>query len=215
MSDQPSGMRSNNGVIISIGMFCNGEAYEIVQPIATDSTSFDPSSICVDCVQSVVDSIVPDVQAIISSDAYIAFVSGECMLNGAVPARQSFPSTTFPGTAASGAVPTNVSAMCFFYQDPADATLGQRMRIGKANFTGIAHADLVGNTLGSSLVTRMATFALDFQEGFASSSIPSSTYYRVLNAPKIRTSVQDIVRTISHGVRGVTYTQRRRLVPRP
>lgn len=215
MPQQPAGMMNDNGVILSVGMFGNGEAYEHVMPMATNSEMLTPANICQDAVNSFVNSAITDLANLLSSDQYVAFVAAEGMVNGAIPFRTSFGPMDSAGNAAPPAAPLNASALGVIYQDPEDATAGDRIRLAKTFISGISTSQVTGNTITSTLITNIEIYLGLLQVGYPSTVDGASNWYRVLNVPKPRTTGQPVKRLLVAESRGNIYTQKRRLVPRP
>lgn len=215
MAEQPSGMTNNSGVVLTIGMFANGEAFEIVLPMATPSTILDATNFCSDCVGSFENSPLPDLLACISVSTSVVFIAGEGMVNGFIPFRDTFTIGTTPGTRGTGAAATSVAGLGVLYEDPKDEPAGERMRIAKSFFSGIATADVDGNQIVSQLNANILVFMQDCQTGWPSVLDGTSNWYRVLASPKPRTPGTAIKRTLVAEARSNVYTQKRRLLPRP
>lgn len=215
MAQQPAGMVNDNGVILTIGMYGNNEAYEHVMPFATNSEMLTPSNVCEDAVNSFVNSAITQLANLLSSDQYVAFVAAEGMVNGAIPFRTSFGPTDSAGNAAPPAVPTNACALGVIYQDPEDAIAGDRIRLAKTFFSGISTSQVTGNLITSTLITNIEIYVGLLQSGYPSTIDGASNWYRVLNVPKPRTTGQQVKRLLVAESRGGVYTQKRRLVPRP
>lgn len=215
MAEQPAGMINSNGVVLSIGMFANGEAFEIVLPMVTPSTILDATNFCSDCVQSFENSPLPDLLACISVSTSVVFVAGEGMINGMIPYRDTFVIGTTPGTRGTGAAATNVAALGVLYEDPKDEPAGERMRIAKTFFSGIATADVDGNQIVAQLLANVQQFMQDCKDGWPSMLDGTSNWYRVLASPKPRTPGTPIKRVLVPEARTNVYSQKRRLVPRP
>jgi hypothetical protein len=216
MAEQPAGMTNSNGVILSAGFFGNGEAFEIVLPLATNSTSLDDSNLCQDAAQAFeAGPLVVDLLAILSSSVSLVFVAAEGMTNGCIPWRDSFAIGVNPGTSGPVAAPTNACALGVIYQDPADVGFGTRIAMAKTFFSGIATTQIVQNSITTALVALINTWLDDCQGGFPSILDPTFSWYRVLTVPKPRTAGTPIKRLLLPQARGNIYTQKRRLVPRP
>ncbi len=214
MPVQPTGMKNDKGVILSIGFVGNAEAFELVMPIVTESSTMDASNLCSDAIASFQGVPITQLQDIISSDVYISFVQAEGMVNGMIPARDSFDPTVFPGTRGVAPIPTSACALGVIYEEPDDAAIGAKIGIGKSFFSGISKTDVSGNTITPTLVANILTFMTALQTGFTSILDPGSNWYRCLNVPKPRAPGTNIVRTLVAEARGNIYTQKRRLVPR-
>lgn len=213
MSNQPSGMTNTNGVILTVGIVCNNDRSEIVLPVASPSAT-DRATNCQDAVDSFVNSPINALANCISSDAYIGFVQGEGMVDGNVPYREDYLPTDHPGTGGIAPAPSQVAALIVFYADPADLTVGARVRIGKSFIPGIAKGDIIGDKISGGVVTNLQSLGTTLQAGFVSTLNPSSNWFRICATPTPRTSGTPCKRTINFVVRDYIATQRRRLIPR-
>jgi len=212
-STQPD-LTNDNGVVLTVGIVSNSDRCCIVLPIATDNTSLDDVTRCKDAVTSFA-AIIAQLQACISSDAYISFIQGEGMTDGMIPNRQDFTITTYLGTRDAPAAPSQVAALIIFYRDPAHALTGERMKIGKNFIPGLAQNDLSGDHVVAGLGANLQTFADTLQNGFNSSGGGGSQkWYRYLNTPVPRTTGTHLKAVTGQTQRGYVATQRRRLVPR-
>lgn len=212
---QPAGMTNDLGVILTVGLFCNGEAMQIVQPFATDSSALTPENVCSDAVASFALAAIDDLMDCLSSGCYCAFVGAEGMVNGTIPYRQNFASSDHPGTRDAGTLPTNVSALGIYYALPDDLPTGAKMKVAKTFLGGLAQSDVIENTVVSAVVGALQTFLTLCLAGYASSNDTSANWYRVNSTPKTRVPGQAITRNQVALPRNGVYTQRRRLVPRP
>jgi hypothetical protein len=208
-------MKNDNGVILTIGCICNGEPFQLVMPLATDSSTLTDSNLCQDAVLSFDPGILPDLVPVMSSDAYVAFLQAVGMRPNKIPFRQPYQPTVYPGTAPAGAIPNQDAAIGAIYQDPNDLAAGQkRIRQARTFFAGLAHEQVSGNVITSTLASSIITVMNDLQGGWTSVADGSYNWYRVLDVPKPTSVSQPIRRLIAVEVRGSIYTQKRRVVPR-
>lgn len=214
MSVQPSGMKNTDGVILTVGMFANGEAFEIVMPMVTDATSMDGSNICQDAVQSFEASAMELLQQCLSEDTSVVFVAGEGMVNGYIPWRDGFETGTHSGEVSSPAIPANACALGVVYQDPEDVTVNARIKLAKTFFSGVPKTLSAGNQIAPALVTTINAFLSAVVTGYPSVLHSASSWYRVLNVPKPRAAGTDVVRLLQPEARSNIYTQKRRVLPR-
>lgn len=214
MSVQPDGMKNTNGVILSVGMFSGGEAFEIVMPVVTDSTSMDGSNLCQDAAQAFEAGAMELLQQCLSNDTSVVFVSGEGMVNGYIPWRDGFDIGTHAGEVSSPSIPTSACALGVIYQDPSDVTVDARIKLAKTFFSGVPKSLVIGNIVQPALVTSIHDFLAMMVDGYPSILHTASSWYRVLNVPKPRVAGTDVVRLLLPEARSNIYTQKRRLVPR-
>jgi hypothetical protein len=215
MPQQPSGMNSDNGCILTAGFVCNGEAFAYVMPLVTDATSLGLDEQCKDCATSFQDAVLGDVLSCLSVDGFCSYIQATGMTPGAVPFRIPYGPSDNPGTDSGSAAPTQVAALGVIYQDPADEGIGvKRIRQARTFFAGLSLTSLNGNFIGSTLRTSINTVMTELQAGFVSEMSSSNKWYRVLDVPKPTSSGQTVKRLLVPEVRGGVYTQKRRLVPR-
>lgn len=215
MAQQPDGMTNEEGVILTVGIAGGGDSFQFVFPVVNPSTGLDLTNLCSDACNSFQDFAIPTLQPILSSDVYIAFVQGQGMVPGRIPFRNFYDSTTWPGTSAAGACPTNVAVLGIIYQDPADLDIGQkRILQSRTFFTGVAKSQLTDNAAQGTLLANILAFMQMLQAGFLSDFDSDSKWYRVLDVPKPLGTSHPIKRLLVPEVRGGIYTQKRRVVPR-
>lgn len=211
-TDQPTGMQNDNGLILTIGVGgADAGLSAVVLPMCSDSDIDKNKS-----ANSFIDGFTGDLSAftgIISSDAFIAFIQVEGMVDGIVPARKDFAPTDQPGTRGAGLAPAQVSALAYWYEDSRDVVgPTEKLRVGKCFLPGLCKDDVGAVGIVSDVVDQIGTWANDLQAGITDGD--GNTWYRVLAAPKPRTPGQDIRRTYANGGRNYICTQRRRLLPR-
>jgi len=212
MAQQPTGMTSDNGVIVTLGLSVNGDRCAIVFPMVTDIAPTVPEHLCFNAVEAIRDGILDDLLAqLSSSDVFATFCQGEGMDDGKVPFREDYAAADHPGTRSGDAVPSQVAALMFFYADQEDLDPGQRIREAKNFIPGITSDVMSGNIIGSGVPAALGDIATTLQAGVTGGG---STYYRVLAAPRPRGTAQAIKRIITGNCRGYVVTQRRRLIPR-
>lgn len=212
---QPAGMQNTTGVIVSIGVVCNNDRMAITLPMATQSTLMTNNDFPSDALGSILaDASFANFLTCLSSDAYVSFISGEGMVDGMTPGRLDFSDAEHPGTGPATAVPSSVCGLMFFYEDPEDATLGQRTKQGRNFIPAVSTGNLDGDMLDNTYKTALGEFANALQGGIASALDPDAAWYRVLAAPLNRSPGQPLNRTLNNGARGYVATQRRRLIPR-
>jgi hypothetical protein len=206
-------MDSDHGVILTIGVVCNGDRMAMVLPVAIDRSASHPDSICQEAVSAFIANMVPSILPVMVDSAYISFIQGEGMVNGRVPHRSNFDDTAFPGTYGAGnSLPDNCAALLIFYEEPLDIVGSGRMRVAKTFVPGIGEAAWDGTSLSSGVIADLQTFADSCQEGWADVDTPTDSWYRVLSK-SVRVSATHLHRIVGQTVRSYIGTQRRRMIP--
>lgn len=211
---QPNTLELVDGVIVSIGIVCNNDRQEIVFPMSNTDAGLDAANRCNDAVMTVVGTIVPAIQNIMSADAYVSFVQAEGLRPGCIPARLDYIPATFPGNRAAGPAPSNVAALLAFYADPDDLNLGQRTRVAKTFIPGIAAGDLVGDKVVGAVLGLMITMA-NFMLGGMGTQLGGGNWYRICGTSGRVPPMDPLkcVRLRDAFARDYVATQRRRLLP--
>lgn len=207
---------NDNGVMLSVGLLSNGDRWEIVMPLCYDHAlgAIDAEHICQDAVSSFFAGPFNDLLACLSADTQITFLSAEGMTDGRVPQRVDFAIGANAGSRPAGAMPSNVTALITYYEEPADVAPNTRMRTGKTFLSGIAQSDVAGDHVITALVTLMTTFGADMLLGYASTLVPATKWYRYLSSPLARAAGTNVKRVGVVSARAYVATQRRRLIPR-
>lgn len=185
MPQQPAGLASNKGVILSINMNVGGDLAEIVIPCATDDTLLTAANRCQEACAAAENELFPLLTAAMSSSAYIRYVQGQGMDDGMIPYRKGYNATAFPGTISGGTVEAHNGALVTFYADPADLSPGQRMRHSRMILPGVPQSALTTEgwiTAGHQLL--LMSLASQMQLGFASAGVTPPKFYRVLASKK-------------------------------
>lgn len=217
-SVQPSGMMNDNGAVLTVGIQTSGEQTAIVLPIATE-TVMDPGDLCTRAVQDFVTGVLPALLDCLSSDAYVRFIQAEGMVDGKVPSRLDFTASDHPGTGAANTAPPQVAALIACYEDPADATPGARMRVGKTFLPGISTAMITEGNINGPEITLLLILTGELLGGWTNSVSGGGHWYRVLatpftpGPPRTRPGGVGLKRCLTIVPRGYTATQRRRLLP--
>ena len=206
---QPSGLVSENGYIVTIGVVGNADRTAIVFPLATNGT-VDPITGAQDLITGIETTILDEITPCFSEDGQITFVSAESMVDGHLPARSDYDDNTYPGTRASGAVSSQVASLLIFYSDPADLPPDGRVRVGKNFIPFVPEDDLSGDIISDPLSSNIEALGYDLLNGF---SAGSNTFYRVIAADSTRTPGTPLIRSAQRTARGYVGTQRRRLIP--
>jgi hypothetical protein len=213
MAEQPV-IQNDQGAILTIGLVINSDRVAVVEPYGLSGISGGAVELCFDLVASWRSAAATLFVNCVSSDGYISFIAAEGMQDGKVPYRADFDPSIYPGTAAAGATPNNVSGLIVYYQDPADVVAGHRIRVAKTFMPGIPSGNLVGDQIDSTQQASYNDYATIVQPGFDSTGFPSGKWYRMLATPKPRATTQQIMRTVNTITRGYVVTQKRRLIPR-
>jgi hypothetical protein len=213
MSNQPI-MSNSQGAILTIGMVLNGERVACVEPYGLDQVDPDKITFCDDLVTTWRTANMAAWLAMLSQDCYVAFLSADGMQDGAIPHREDYTPTTHVGAQAHPSLPSNVTGLIAYYEDPADVVPGHRIRVAKTFVPGIPDVQVVGQQVLTAQILLMATYSGQVQGGFASTLYPGQDWYRMLSVPKPRATDAQIPRTATNTPRGYVCTQRRRLIPR-
>lgn len=211
--DQPSGLNSAQGVILTVGIRTSGDRCAIVIPIVTDNVALDAKTLCQNAADSADSELIAILQPCLSEDAYISFVQTVGMVDGKIPARIDYGPTEFPGTGAATCETSQVAGLIGFYADPADLPAGSRMRFSKNFIPGIPDPDITGDTISSGLQTYLEALAEGLAEGFTAATAPTKKWYRVMATPSDHAAPHDCMRVGVYLARFYSGTQRRRLVP--
>lgn len=208
---QPTPLVSEDGMIFTVGLLCNGDRCEIVMPIAKNGT-IDPVTECANAIEAFgASSLRADLLAILSSDTSLMFEQCVSMVSGGIiPSRVDFAITDHPGTRASGPMPSREGALGIYYGDPATPSPKNRIRVAKQFFPGIAQADVTGDKIADALGALVETFLAHMSDGTFSTA-GKGPYYRV-------TAAEGTAATNLCGVKLVEYRQytgtiRRRTLP--
>jgi len=214
MAVQPAGMLNDYGVILTIGVVNYADRSAIVIPLGTDDTAILDSERCYDVVASFLAQVMSSFTPILGNTAYVSFLQAEGMIDGMTPYREDYAAATYDGTGGSPALPSNVTGLIAYYEDPDDSPTGERVRVGKNFIPAVPSSLISGDIIDPTLVAAYLTFGDLLQEGFDSTAGSGYKYYRVLATPTDRTAGSPLIRTINARPRGYVCTQRRRLTPR-
>jgi hypothetical protein len=213
IATQPSGLKSNFGAVVTIGIRSSGDRCEIVLPMATDKVSLTAKDLCLDVCSALDVSTLDLLAACLSEDAYISFVQAVGMDDGFVPARLDMAPTDYPGTGTPDCETSQVAGLIVYYAEPADLAPDQRMPVGKNFIPGIPDDDLTGDAISSGLQTNLEAFADELCNGFEAVGGGSYKWYRVMATPPKGSEGVDLMRVGVFYARGYSGTQRRRLIP--
>lgn len=214
MSEQPTSLVNDMGVVLTVGINVFSDRTAIVLPMVSNASSLTAVTLCEDAVQSFLDQAILQLQNCMSNDCYITFLQGEGMVDGKVPYRKDFTLDDFPGTYASITLPAQNAGLVVFYQDPAQVAPGARIACGKTFIPGLPQSMVVGSDILAELIGKMNTLGTKLQGGYPSTASSSDAWYRVLATPKPRTAGTIVDRTINRVARGYVSTQKRRMLPR-
>jgi len=214
MSNQPAGMTNDYGVILTIGVVNYADRSAIVIPLGTDATSITDYERCYDAVASFLAQCMSSFTPMLANTAYVSFIQAEGMVDGMTPYREDYAAATYDGTGGSPGLPSNVTGLIAFYEDPDDAPTAERVRVGKNFIPAVPSSLISGDIIDPTLVAAYLTFGDLLQEGFDSTAAPGYKFYRVLATPGDRIANEPLIRTIAARPRGYVCTQRRRLTPR-
>lgn len=203
----------DKGMILSIGIIANADRMQIVMPMLSDaSTIFAAGIQASDLCKTAETLLIPLLQACMSSDASITFLSAEGMADGIIPARFDYGIATYPGTLDAGALPDNVGGMMVWYEDPRDAIADARARSCRNTVPGVPKSEYIGGAVSNVVQAALLAAATALQNGLESYTDAPQCWYRALSRLP-RDSSATILRTWNATARGYVGTQRRRLVP--
>jgi len=206
-------MTSDKGVILTVGIRCNGDRTAIVIPIATDNTGMDKKTLCDQAIEDFEPTTLDKICACLSEDAYVTHTQAVGMDNAFIPRRRDFAPEDYPGLRAAICETSQVAGLLAFYSEPDDLEEGGRVRVGKNFISGFPDEDLSGDALSSGLVTALDACAQWLAEGWTNSASGGGKWYRVVSAPPKGSAAAPLIRTGAWDTRGYTGTQRRRLIP--
>lgn len=205
------GLGSNDGLVASIGFVSNGDRWEIVIPFATD-TATNPVTAGHNLAAALESIGIPLLLPIFSSDTSLVFIQVESMVHGRhIPDRFDYSLGTHVGSRASTCMPTSNAGLADYYVDPTQQLAGQRVRIAKNFFAGIAQSDVTGDIVASVVIAAIAAFCEALQNGTIVDTA-GTKWYRVGAA--VRTAATTLANIVAIVVRDYIATQRRRLTPR-
>jgi len=210
--EQPS-ILNNNGAIVTIGIRVNTDRCAIVMPFVTDDVVLDELTFCNDLVITAQTHILTSLTAVMSVQSYVSFIAAEGMIDGRIPYRVDYAPTDHPGLLTGPPVPSQVSGLVIWYEDPRDVVAGHKLRVAKNFIPGLPSANVTGNIIDSALVDTLQALADNSQNGYETNA-GSGKWYRCLAAPRPRTPGTSCKRTTGQLGRDVVYTQKRRLIPR-
>jgi len=147
---------ANQSVRVAIGITNTfGEKGMITMPIGNTGTPQEPEDICTICLEALETELFPEIQSIMSNEAWISSCSVHGQTLGRIPAQEFYPSTSFPGTVEETVVPAQVCGIISFYGDPDDMSPGNRLRIARNFFMGLAETLVQASTITGALLTAM------------------------------------------------------------
>lgn len=210
---QPTGMQSDKGCVVTVGIRAQGDRCAIILPMVADTASGADKQICQDCCESMDAELPGFITPCMSESAYISFIQAVGMMDGFLPHRIDYGPTENPGEGAEGIEVSLVGGLLIFYSEPDDIPEGMRIHVGKNTIPGLADDQITSGVPASGLSTYLDALAQGLAEGIANTGSGAGKWYRVCSAPKIRTSPQPIIRTGKWLSRTYLGTQRRRQLP--
>ncbi len=212
--EQPAGMQNTNGCIVTVGIRTPQDRAAIVLPVATDNDSAGARQLCAACGDAVEESLLDLICACIGASAYVTFVQAEGMVDGMIPVRADYGILDHPGTRTGPGECSQIAGLMMYYALPEDLPLNHRMVVSKNFLPGLSDTDVSGDYIADDVVTAMEAFLAAVTMGFAGTTFPEVTFYRVMSAPRVRTPGTQLVRVGLTLARKYVGTQRRRLIPR-
>jgi hypothetical protein len=201
-----------DGVILTVGGFSGTDRAACVIPLFTDDVGLTRETRNQDAVTAFRTTVLSQFLACISGNSQVTYLQSEGMANGSIPAREDYASGAHPGTGASNALPSNVTSLVVFYEEPADVVPPHRMRVGKQFIWGVPQATVTGDIISVAQIVALQTFASSLLLGFPTNHAGGNWYRAVAHCfPRLETT--PIKRCGSLAVRDYVATQRRRLIP--
>lgn len=205
-------MDLEEGVVLSIGLISNDDRCEIVLPMCNDNNVIIQAQVNRDAVDAAIAHVLPLLVAILSSDTYVSFVQSEGIQLGTIPYRTDFAAADWPGTRASGSVPSQVAALMTFYAEPTDLSGTEKMRAGKNFIPGLAAVDITGDKVSLTVTALILALGQALLTGYATDS-GTGKWYRIVSTTPRTGHPTEPVRCDAIIARRVVATQRRRLLP--
>jgi hypothetical protein len=202
----------DKGVILTVGVVSGSDRTAVVMPLITDDAGLIAATRCTDAVAAFIAGPLATFAGILASNAYVAFVQAEGMIDGEVPARIDFAPAEWPGGQASVAMPNNVAGLTVFYGDPADLPGDAREPVGKTFWPAVPVGEVTGDIISPALHTSYSGLATTLKGGFATFAA-GGLWYRVASKGGSRAAGTEGVGCISTATRNYVATQRRRLTP--
>lgn len=211
--NQPD-LTNDSGVILTVGIRTPQDRAAIVLPLSTNDSSLDARGLCTNAALAFESECIPLLVAGLGASAYITFLQAVGMVDGFIPARTDYGPLDHPGTRTGPGECSQIAALCIYYALPSDLPANGRMRVAKNFIPGLSDTDVQGDYIAAAVQTALDTFLEKICNGFADTSTPSSTWYRVLATPTSRAAGQVVTRVGLAMTRLYVGTQRRRLIPR-
>ncbi len=202
----------DNGAIATIGIVSGPDRVAIVAPFIADDPGLTPTTRCVDLVAQIIANILTPLTTVMGTDAHVAFVQAEGMVDGEIPSRTDFAPGDYPGAGGSVVMPNNVSGLSVYYGNPADLAPGARMPVGKTFWPAVPSAEVTGDIISNVLFGNYGTIDTLYRTGFAT-FLGGGKWYRMAGKGNSRTAGTPAVSIISSAVRHYVATQRRRMTP--
>lgn len=207
-------MQNTTGVILTVGIRTPQDRAAIVLPLATDTTELDNRAFCANAAVAFEESCLDLLTEALGASAYVAYLQCVGMVDGMIPVRTDYGILDHPGQRTGPGECSQIAALTVFYCHPDDLTLGSRMRVGKNFIPGLSDTDVSGDYIVGAVQDALDAFLDPLLKGFVTEATPSTTWYRVLSIPKLRTPGQELKRIALGYTRLYVGTQRRRLIPR-
>jgi hypothetical protein len=214
---QPS-MKSDKGVVATVGIQIGSDRTALVMPIATSDIAVTKDTLCSDAASAFAALVTSaDFLKLIPDSAYISYVQCEGMDDGVIPERFDYSTTAHVGTGGDIGPPPSVGVLTTFYAEHADLPAGTKMRHSRMTIPGVPATYIVGGILTSIAKAFYQLIADKLVNGFDNSQQGAATWYRVLSAPPPKTQgglpATDLIRLADFRVRWYMGTQKKRILP--
>lgn len=212
---QPGG-NCDKAARVTIGIRTNYDRCCITMMLYHDSSTITAGNLCEDAVNSVISTIVPLLQPVISENAHISFVQAEGVLPLTIPYRVDIATGQADGTNGPEPFPTSVGLLMDFYSDPDSLPpASERIRVAKNCIPGIPDSVVTGDVLDDTdTYNALEALASALATGFESDIDASAKWYRAVGVyQKPPDANTPVIRVGSYETRRYTSTQRRRILP--
>ncbi len=206
---QPN-MQSDDGAILTVGMLCNNDRYEIVMPMG-NSAPVSRETDLLGLINIFEGVGMPLLLGCMCSAAQVIFQQAESMVHGKyIPYRKDYALGTNPGTLDADPLPTANAACGLYYIDPTQTLTTGRLRVAKQFIAGIANTQALGDIIEASLGSAVQAFIDQMANGMTGDD--GTHWWRVGKA--VRETAQALPLIVVTEIRNYIVTQRRRMVPR-
>lgn len=212
------GLKSDKGVVATVGLMVGVDRAALVIPMATDDLSVSKENLCEQALDALkVTFTDASFLKLLATSCHLTYIQCEGMDDGQYPARIDYPTNAHPGTGGAIGPPASVGALVTFYAEFADLAANERMKHSRMTIPGIPASYLSGAILTAEAQGFYNTFANQMLDGFRGTDPGGPIWYRVLSAPQPVTKgglpATDLVRIGRVVLRWYPGTVKRRVLP--